>query len=110
MELGGVLHGCQGPLLDQLDRLQSAGLALSSSLQARGGAGATILRVEEVADDGFGVQDDEGESHWLPAPASTAALLREGDLLLGTLQPSARGTALHGLVVALPADAESLIG
>lgn len=110
MSLRSVLLECQGSLLDHLDRLQAAGLSLSTSLDAMSSKGTGLLRVEDVAVNGLGLLDDDGGNHWVPTPAATAALLREGDLLLGALTTSSRGIALSGLVVALPALAEALIG
>jgi hypothetical protein len=110
MSLRSVLLECQGSLLDHLDRLQAAGLSLSTSLDAMSSKGTGLLRVEDVAVNGLGLLDDDGGNHWVSTPAATAALLREGDLLLGALTTSSRGIALSGLVVALPALAEALIG
>lgn len=106
VDLSGVLQQCRGGLVDQLERLQAAGLALSTGA-ASGAPG--ILAVEDVRASGFGVRDDEGADHWIAAPATTTALLRVGDLLLGVLAPSGKTTGLRGLVVALPSDARTLM-
>jgi hypothetical protein len=110
MDVGSVLEGCRGALLDQIERLQAACLALSTPAPGRQRPG--MLEVEEVGKQGFGVRDDDGGDHWIDAP-DAAALVRPGDLLLGALQPAASGPAkgrhFAGLVVALPADARALM-
>jgi hypothetical protein len=108
LSLAAALRDCHGALLDQLDRLQAASVALSGA--ATPAAKASLLRVEEVQPRGFGVRTDEGGSHWIPADPATASLLRPGDLLLGALAPAGRGQRVAGPVVVLPADAEALIG
>jgi hypothetical protein len=116
MEVARVLDGCRGALLDQLDRLQAAGEALTT----QGGAGSRpgVLQVEDIGPRGFGVRDDDGTDHWLAASPAALAQLRVGDLVLGALAPVAaaaaapsRGArrALAGMVVVLPADAKSLM-
>jgi hypothetical protein len=128
-----VLDECKGPLLDQVERLQEAGIQFSTAATTNARPG--ILQVEDLGPDGFGVRDDDGENHWLRASPQALASLRVGDLLLGALSPGvllpgtptpealspgvpARDTAkgrkgagpsLVGLVVVLPADAKSLI-
>jgi len=110
MAVRGTLDGCQGALLEQLDRLQAAGLALSASLRAERRPGTGLWRVDDVGASGFGVRGDDGGEHWIPVAPATAALLRPGDLLLGAVARSDGGARFAGLVVALPADAEALIG
>ncbi|MBL8752232.1 MAG: hypothetical protein JNK15_02940 [Planctomycetes bacterium] len=111
LSLGDVPGGCQGPLLDQLERLQAAGIGLSS--QATGRLRPGILEVDEVGKDGFGARDDDGSDHWIAAAPAACAQLRPGDLVLGALAPAATGAAkgrsLAGLVVVLPADARALM-
>lgn len=107
MVLEPVLEGCRGPLVDELDRLQAAGLALSTAPNGRSRPG--VLEVEAVDAKGFGVRDDDGGDHWLLASAAALPHLRVGDLVLGALAPTANGRQLSGLVVVLPADARSLI-
>jgi len=113
-----VLDECKGPLLDQVERLQEAGIQLSTAATTNARPG--ILQVEDLGPNGFGVRDDDGESHWLRASPKALSSLRVGDLLLGALSPRARspvtaegrkstGPGLVGLVVVLPADAKSLI-
>lgn len=108
LSLASALAGCKGTLLDHLDRLQELGIALSSTPIA-GASTPGLLRVEDVGSDGFGVRGDEG-SHWILATKESASLVRIGDLLLGSLAQKGKGFALSGPVVALPSDAESLIG
>lgn len=110
MDVGTVLDGCRGALIDQVDRLQAACVALSTPATGRVRPG--MLEVEEVAKAGFGVRDDDGGDHWIDAPQAVAHL-RVGDLLLGALAPAAAGPkagrSFTGLVVALPADARALM-
>jgi len=68
------------------------------------------LHVEDVGNGGFGVRMDDSQSYWVAAPESITVLLHDGDLLLAALVPGQNGQArLSGLVVALPADASTLI-
>ncbi|MEO6596302.1 MAG: hypothetical protein ABIP94_16255 [Planctomycetota bacterium] len=124
LELTSVLQECQGPLLDQVDRLQAAGLALSTADEPS--TRPTILQIEDLGPAGFGVRDDDGGHHWLEASASTVAALREGDLAIGALAraagdvtkshgpkshgPKSHGQRLEGFVVVLPQDARALMG
>jgi hypothetical protein len=108
-----VLDECKGPLLDQVERLQEAGIQFSTAATTNARPG--ILQVEDLGPQGFGVRDDDGENHWLRASPQALASLRVGDLLLGALAPGTAtgrnraGPSLVGLVVVLPADAKSLI-
>ncbi len=107
LELGGVLEDCRGGLLDQVDRLNQA-----SQLLSAGDGGATrptLLRVEDLGEDGLGVQDDEGEGHWVRTGPAAVAALRVGDLLLGAIERSPAGATFVGMVVALPHDARALM-
>ncbi|MFY9344229.1 MAG: hypothetical protein WAT39_17185, partial [Planctomycetota bacterium] len=65
--VGGALAGCEGALLDQLDRLQAAGLGLSTP--NAGTLRPSIAQIDDLRADGFGVLDDDGVDHWLAAPA-----------------------------------------
>ena len=107
MALGPVLDACRGALLDQIDRLQAAGEALSTVGKASPRPG--ILQIEQVAADGFGVRDDDGDDHWLAASAEQTRHLLRGDLLLGAIAPGPAGGRLTGLVVVLPQDARALM-
>jgi hypothetical protein len=106
MSLDAQLVECGSALVAGVDRLQAASLRLSGA--GTDAARQVLLRVEEVASTGFGVRHDEAH-HWLAAERDAAALLREGDLLLGSLAPGRRA-ALRGLVVVLPGCAAELIG
>jgi hypothetical protein len=106
MSLGAALAECERELLLPIDRLQAAGLHLSGNGTDAGRQ--QLLRVEDVGADGFGVRSDEGH-HWLSADREAAALLRPGDVVLGSFAPGRRA-ALRGLVVVLPGCAEALIG
>ncbi len=109
----GVLEGCHGPMLDQLDRLQAAGQELSTP--SAPSVRPTIVQVDELAPTGCGVRDDDGDDHWMAASASALQHLRVGDLVLGALAPdddspsTGIGRGWQGLVVVLPADAKSLM-
>ncbi len=110
MALTPVLDGCQGSFLDQLDRLQAAGTALSTA--AEGNVRPGLLHVEAVDARGFGARDDDGEDHWIAAPAGAMPHLRVGDMVLGALSPRAGDgleRRLAGRVVVLPQDARSLM-
>lgn len=108
-----VLDACQGALLEQLDRLQDAGVALSNDRAPEQAPG--LLQIEELGKDGFGARDDDGGSHWLMADPAALAHLEVGDLLLaGLAAPTGDApTSMHrhpaGMVVVLPIDARSLI-
>ena len=107
LQLGAVLEGCRGGLLDQVDRLALAGSLLSAGEAA--GARPQLLRVEDLGADGFGVQDDDGENHWLRAQGEALAALRVGDLVLGAIERTPAGARFAGLVVVLPHDARALM-
>jgi hypothetical protein len=109
LDLADVPAGCQGPLLDQLDRLQAAGVGLSTPGAGKSRPG--ILEVDDLGKDGFGARDDDGTDHWIAASAAACQHLRVGDLVLGALQPASAGKprSLAGLVVVLPADARTLM-
>jgi hypothetical protein len=107
LPVGGAVQECRGALLDQLDRLETAGHGLSTASVE--GLQPGILQIEDVGPQGFGVRDDEGGHHWLQAPPAATAALRVGDLVLGALQPRGSGRALAGLVVVLPHDARALM-
>ncbi|MBL8729802.1 MAG: hypothetical protein JNM25_15345 [Planctomycetes bacterium] len=107
LDLTSVLQECGPTFVDQVERYEAAGLALSTAGGVR--ARPAILAVDDLGAAGFGVRDDEGEHHWLMAPATTTARLRVGDLVLGALEPGAGGVALAGLVVVLPGAVRSLM-
>lgn len=108
-----VLQRCKGALLDQLERLQAAGIALSNDQAPVKSPG--LMQIEEIGDDGFGARDDDGGSYWLLASKEAADLLAAGDIVLGGFAPLAgdEPTSLHrrlaGMIVLLPIDARSLI-
>ena len=108
MSIGEALRGSRGALIEHLDRLQDLGVALST-VPHKGATAPGLLRVEDTGADGFGVRGDEG-GHWILTDKSAAQLVRQGDLLLASLVAKGNGHALSGPVVALPPDAESLIG
>lgn len=109
MPIGDVLAGCRGAMLDQVERLQQASLALSDGVKPLGRPG--VLAVEQVGADGFGCRDDDGGDHWIQALPTALLHLRVGDLVLGAVAPPAGtgGRRLHGMAVVLPADARALM-
>ncbi len=113
IDLRDVLAECQGPLLEHVERLQAAGLALSTATPTKTRPG--ILQIDDLGPQGFGVSDDDGGHHWLIASGTALACLRVGDLVLGALAPatasgaSTKGRSLVGLVVVLPVDARALM-
>ena len=108
-----VVQRCQGALLDQLERLQAAGIALSNDQAPVQSPG--LMQVEETGKDGFGARDDDGGSHWLLTDKLAVDQLAVGDIVLGGFAPVVgdEPTSLHrrlaGMVVVLPIDARSLI-
>jgi len=108
-----VLGECKGALLDHLDRLQDASVALSNDQAPAGSPG--LMQIEEIGKDGFGARDDDGGSHWLLANDTATELLAVGDIVLGGLaaatgdEPTSLHRRLAGLIVVLPIDARSLI-
>jgi hypothetical protein len=109
----GILEQCQGALLEQLDRLQRAGVLLTTTAAPERSPG--LLQIEEIGKDGFGARDDDGGSYWILASEDAVAQLAVGDILLGGFagQAGDEPTSLHrqlaGMVVVLPIDARSLI-
>jgi hypothetical protein len=108
-ELSATLQQCRGALLDDLDRLQQAGVQLSTE-ESSPDARPCLMYVESVGKKGFGVRPDGGDPAWIAAAPPVLALLRPGNLLLGALERTGQQARLQGLVVALPPDAESLVG
>lgn len=108
-----VLQKCRGALLDQLERLQDAGVALSNEQRPMHSPG--LMQVEEKGRDGVGARDDDGGSHWLLVNADAVRLLEVGDIVLAGFaplqgdEPTSMHRRLAGLVVVLPIDARSLI-
>lgn len=111
-QLQAPLQGCRDSLVQHVDRLADLGQHLSELASASGKASPPcLMRVEDVGRDGFGVRLDAGDSWWIDADAALLAKLRVGDLLLAAILPQAGGSGkLAGMVVALPQDAEHLIG
>jgi len=113
MDRRSVLTECRGALLDQLDRLQDAGVLLSTQLAPQKPPG--LMQVEELGKDGFGARDDDGGSYWFAAGDPALEKLEVGDILLGGIAeptgeaPTTMHRQLAGMVVVLPIDARSLI-
>jgi len=107
-----VHAACRDVSLEQFDRLQAAGLALSTGDIEPDARPPALLHVVDIGPAGFGLRGEDSHD-WITTSECAAAQLREGDLLLGAVTPTtnaADGAVLSGQVVALPADAESLIG
>lgn len=108
-----VLGQCKGALLDHLERLQNAGVALSNDLAPARSPG--LMQIEEIGADGFGARDDDGGSHWLLTTKAATEQLAVGDIVLGGFaelagdEPTSLHRRLAGMVVVLPIDARSLI-
>ncbi|MGC6487732.1 MAG: hypothetical protein ACON4Z_08825 [Planctomycetota bacterium] len=113
MDLRAVLRACEGPLLEQLDRLQDAGVALTNDEAPARAPG--LLQIEEIGRDGFGARDDDGGGYWLAASPDALGRLEVGDLLLAGVAPpdpdapTSMHARLAGLAVVLPVDARALI-
>ncbi|MCA8973148.1 MAG: hypothetical protein KDC98_00430 [Planctomycetes bacterium] len=107
LELAAVLEGCRGGLLDHLDRLATAGSALSRG-EVRGGRPA-MLEVVDLGSGGFGVCGEDGDNLWVVADDETVALLRVGDIVLGSPDRTQQGCRFAGPVVVLPRDARKLM-
>jgi hypothetical protein len=107
LSVGEALLECRGALLDQVERIDRAGVLLTTQTGAR--VRPQFLEVEDLGPRGFGVRADEGGNHWLEAAPEAAAELRVGDLLLGALEARGVGQALIGLVVVMPHDARALM-
>lgn len=108
-----ILGECKGALLDHLERLQDAGVALSNDLAPARSPG--LMQVEEIGADGFGARDDDGGSHWVLATKAANDQLAVGDIVLGGFaelsgdEPTSLHRRLAGMIVVLPIDARSLI-
>ena len=108
-----VLGQCKGALLDHLERLQNAGVALSNDLAPARSPG--LMQIVEIGADGFGARDDDGGSHWLLTTKAATEQLAVGDIVLGGFaelagdEPTSLHRRLAGMVVVLPIDARSLI-
>jgi hypothetical protein len=110
-ELGATLAACEAEFVGDVERLHRASLALSAS-QRPDARGAAPIMMRVLAIDGSDVHLQHGsdQSVWVSG-ASGARDLRAGDILLGGLRPGAPGCGtLDGMVVVLPAGAESVLG
>ena len=113
IDVRSTLAECEGTLLSDLDRLQAAGVALSTPEAPSQAPG--LLQIEEFGQDGFGARDDDGGSYWVLADETARGALEVGDLLLaGLSEPTTDApTSMHrkpaGMVVVLPSDARALI-
>ncbi|MCB9888600.1 MAG: hypothetical protein H6836_03410 [Planctomycetes bacterium] len=98
-------------MVDQVARLEVAGVALTHDAAAWT-ARPVLLRVVAVQPERIEVaRDEEDELLFVPVPERAALSLVVGDLLLGALEVPAPGEGVfHGVVVALPAMAEGLLG
>lgn len=109
-DLKAPLQACQDELVAHVDRLAQFGQQFSTAVGS-GGPTPCLMRVEDVGEHGFGVRVDGGDTFWVTADKAASSLLREGDLMLAAILPQGAGRGkLAGMVIALPQQAESLIG
>ncbi|MHC4077702.1 MAG: hypothetical protein ACYST0_04570, partial [Planctomycetota bacterium] len=114
MEFEAVIRGCQRDLVEQVPRLQAAGLALSIGTEAQTDTRLRpiVSRVAHV--DGARVEialEREQVLVTLDGAEAAGRNLREGDVLLGPLRRQAAGKGTFvGMVVVMPPIAEGLIG
>jgi hypothetical protein len=107
-DLAPVLAEARATLIEPLERLQRASLALSTSEQPRRDLVPKVLRIGRV--DGGEVEVVGGgvESLWLDVPEA-APDLRVDDLILAALARDARGTRIEGFAVVVPSGAAALL-
>jgi len=115
MELEPVIHGCRQELVEQVPRLQAAGLALSASRSEPGGdtrLRPMVARVANVDSDRVELTLERSpDPVTLDGAGAVCENLREGDILLGSLTREADGRgSFVGMVVAMPPIAADLIG
>lgn len=107
-ELEAALSECRSAIVEPIDRLQRASLALSSAPVAAERA-PRVLRIQRVDGGEFEVVGTETEPTWIDAPEA-AVDLRADDLLLAATTADGRGgMRLCGQVVVLPAAAADLL-
>ena len=108
-ELDKPLAESEGSLLDHLDRLHAASLALSTASSATNAGPPALWRIVDLAEQGFGLRGEDAH-YWVSIPEVVASTVRDGDLVLGAVAPGdSTNATLSGLVVVLPGDAEALI-
>jgi len=115
MEFEAVIRGCQRDLVEQVPRLQAAGLALSvveTGAETDTRLRPIVSRVTHV--EGARVEialEREQALVALDGAGAAGRNLREGDILLGPLRRQADGKGTFvGMVVVMPPIAEGLIG
>lgn len=110
-EFGDVLESCRRSFIDDLDRVHRASLALSRTMVPGAGPAQPILmRVAELAGDEACLQHMANATAWVGVGAA-AVDLRPGDVILGVLKLiDADNGSLDGMVMVLPAAAESALG
>ncbi|MCR9248515.1 MAG: hypothetical protein NXI31_26100 [bacterium] len=104
IDLREHLAPCREVLLEPLDRLAGAGVALSTAEAPT--TRPAMFELEAISSSGFGVRTEDGDGEWCTADAHLTEQLREGDLVLGAL---GAGPRFFGPVVVLPAAARTLM-
>ncbi len=112
MELEVVIQDCRQDLVGQVPRLQAAGLALSVPSGRDQPLEPAVSRVARVDDSRIELTLERAPDPVTLAGGGAAGQnLREGDILLGSLERDANGGGTFvGMVVALPPIAADLIG
>lgn len=106
-ELGDVLRGCL-EFLEDVQRLHDASNLLST---VDSGPAPCLMRVIELHETAVGVVvHGQNEPVLMAVPGPSAAALRTGDLLLGSIRTDPESATLAGMVVVLPGELEHLLG
>ena len=114
-DLGEVISGAQNRIVEPLDRLERVASLLSATNSVAPEGGPGVVQVEGIEADTVQVSPlGDGDPLRLRLPADQAELLREdlrtGDILLGPLRQDPSTASFVGMVIALPAAAEQLLG
>lgn len=108
-DLAEPLAECSATIIDPLDRLQRASLALSTSDRPSPGLQPKVLRVLQIDGGEVEVVGAGVDSLWLDVPEA-AIDLRTEDLILAALRGDNHGSAkIEGYAVVVPAGAAALL-
>lgn len=108
-DLAEPLAECSATMLDPLDRLQRASLALSTSDKPRAGLQPKVLRVLQIDGGEVEVVGAGVDSLWLDVPEA-AVDLRNEDLILAALSRDGHGGArIEGYAVVVPSGVAALL-